>query len=189
MTNYADIVFMMIEPPARIISVHKIEDDKGYKDLLSLAKLKRLLIYNAKVVIKDGKTYASQPWIVDDNTIANVTNRPKEVSTKESPPEIRSAVAEDRLEVSPPTTDTHVCGVCGKKMSSASGLTLHMKSRHTDQDKLVVKQIVTKQTETSDEDSLRCPYCNKAMSSTSGRTLHVKGKHPESFKEYLKNLT
>lgn len=198
---YSKVAFLMIEPPSRVISTHQVKNRKDHKELIAKAKEKGLYLYYADVKCRDGKHYAVQPWIVDWET---VPKHPAEIAKREAQQqEAAKQEKEDAVE-----NDSLVCPYCSKQMSSTSGLTLHVKSKHPekfdkyqamertgpDEDEDVVDRASeAEDTEAENDQSqnqteLQCPFCKKKMTSTPGRTLHVKSKHPDRLEEYLETI-
>lgn len=182
---YTKVAFLMVEYPLRVVSTHQVKNRKEHKELIAKAKTKGLYLYYADVKCVDGKYYAVRPWVVDWETMPD---HPDDVAKREL-----QQTEEKELEA--PTS--LICPYCSKQMSSTSGLTLHIKSKHLDKldryqsisadEDDVIDRMSEVETEVENdlETDLKCPYCSKQMSSTSGRTLHVKSKHPDRFQEYF----
>ena len=88
---------IIVKPPAKIISKHKVKSKKQYAELLNEAIDAQCLLYYTNVTIIDGKPVPKLPWILDEKSIKD---------------------------------NGIVCEICGKRFSSKSGKTLHIKSRH-----------------------------------------------------------
>ena len=102
---------ILVRPPSRIISTHRIKSRSFYNKLIEESKSRRLLLYTTTIEIINGKPIPKQPWVLDDSTIDNIMHKETEITEK--------------------TKDTNlVCKKCGKRFKSQSGLTLHMKSKH-----------------------------------------------------------
>ncbi len=111
--SYDKIAFLLVKPPSRVISTHQIRNRKEHTALLKTAKEKKYFVYHADVERRDGKFFAIQPWIVDWESVDNIFDP----SGKNDAEEV-----EDTGKLS--------CPFCGKKCSSKSGLTLHLKTKH-----------------------------------------------------------
>lgn len=183
---YSKVVFVMVEPPSRVISTHKANDRKEHDDLISKAKQKGLYLYRADVIHRDGKQYAAQPWLIDRDTIVQ-----KPIPRSVPKPESDVPAQKDQPVQDQPEPSEFVCKYCSKSMSSSSGLTLHIKSRHPEKldqpedDVVDVIESTAAPQDSEDSDELKCPFCDKKVTSTPGRTLHVKNKHPERYEEYM----
>lgn len=110
--DYKSLVFALVKPPAKITQVRRLKNKSEHAVLLKDAAAKNLLVYYAEAVIKEGREYAKQPWRLDTDTVSNVT-------VSEQPQEQVESVGLQ-------------CPFCHKKMSSTSGITLHVKSKHPD---------------------------------------------------------
>lgn len=179
---YSETVFMMIEPPCRIISVHRVQDQKSHKDLIIKAKQKGLYLYRANVRNRNGKIFAIQPWLIEWDTVKEQQQETRSVEVEVVKEQLPDKVEDDK------PTDSFICPHCSKKMSSSSGLTLHIKSKHheTSDDDIVDRVEENKQAVENKQDGLQCPFCDKVTTSTPGRTLHVKNRHPERLEEYMR---
>ena len=149
--NYSDTAFLLIKPYSQsVISTHKCKNKQEHKDLISRAKSLGLHLYYAGVENLNGRYYAVQPFIIDWDSISDTNDESKDI------PDL-------------------TCPHCNKVCNSSSGLALHIKSRHSDDEVEAIDQDLNK---------FKCPYCDKIASSSSGKTLHIKNKHPEHFREY-----
>ena len=155
---YNSVAFLLVKPPSKVLGHFQIKNKKEHKDLLKKAITKKALVYYTDVFIKDGKYVASQPWVVDfdsvDSLFGSVHHYKPESNIKEVKPDkydpvITTAEVCAEEELTPPTDE---------------------KSQQTEM-----------------PDIFKCPFCNKEFKSTPGRTLHVKSKHPESYAEYIKD--
>lgn len=165
--DYETLAFFLVEQATnRKLSTHRCRDRRDHLRLLQIALERNCHLYYGTVVHRDGRYLVYPPLIVDFDSVP------------ELPKEKFMATA-------------FVCPHCDKKMSSASGRTLHIKNKHG----TIAKQSVPaakeapKPKETpqgSEPSSLKCPYCEKISTSAPGRTLHVKSKHPEKFADYSK---
>ncbi len=159
--DYSKTVFVAIEPPARIISVYHINDLAEHQKLANEVKTKGLCLYRADIKLSNGKNYVVQPWLLD-----------------------RLAISDKTIAVDQTKTDDLLCPICTKKMSSQSGLSLHMKSKHARVGKADDSIDITE----AKHNQIKCPFCDKIMTSTPGRTLHVKNKHRDRLDEYLRKF-
>lgn len=114
---YDRVAFLIVRPPATVVSSHQIRDRQEHVALLDKAKKKKYYVYYADVVQKNGKYYAVQPWIVDWESVDNIFGSPSEWGKDASTEELDDS-------------DQLCCPFCGKLMSSTSGRTLHVKSKH-----------------------------------------------------------
>jgi|CXWL01.1.fsa_nt_gi hypothetical protein len=110
--DYKSLVFALVKPPAKITQARRLKNKAEYAALLNEATTKNLLVYYAEALVKDGREYAKQPWRLDSDSMPNV-------NVVEQPQEQTEPVGLK-------------CPFCGKKMSSTSGITLHVKSKHPD---------------------------------------------------------
>lgn len=192
---YSKTAFLLVEPPSRVISAHQAKNRQDHKALIAKANVKGLYLYYADVKCRDGKYYAVKPWIVDWET---VPEHPEEIAKREAQQEKKKAKEATKEVPETPEQDSLTCPYCSKRMSSTSGLTLHIKSKHPDklnkhqtstmpdEDDVVSRASEVEEVGQSQSlDSLQCPFCDKKMTSTPGRTLHIKSKHPERLAEYL----
>lgn len=169
--QYNSVVFLLVDSHNKVISKHQITNKSEYTKLLDIAKKKRYYLYHADVKKVDDRFYVSDPWIVDWESVDNIHGSPDKVNYEEP---------DDPVEQE--NTDPLKCPQCGKICTSSSGLTLHIKNKHSSQ----LEDRSQNDKESSDNksqsdgesfDSLKCPYCNKLCTSSSGLTLHIKGKH------------
>jgi|2_EtaG_2_1085320.scaffolds.fasta_scaffold00215_38 hypothetical protein len=123
--DYASIALLLVKPPSRVLSSHRIKNKAEHTKLLEIAFKKQCLIYFASVAHRDGKYYAAQPWILDldsINALCEIDDTPKVEIKKEE----RGKKAED---IAPLTL---YCPYCDHPINSTPGRTLHIKSRHPD---------------------------------------------------------
>lgn len=120
--DYNNTAFVLIKPPTRIISTHKIKNKQQHIELIETALSKSCLLYYSGIVSRDGKNYASDPLLLDENTINTIVDQQHEPSTItiEDPPR----------DFEPKDADDLRCPFCNKKMSSTPGRTLHVKHKH-----------------------------------------------------------
>lgn len=152
-----NIATILVEPPARIISYHFIDDDKKMNELRLMARIRGLLIYFAKTKEINGKTYAQQPWMFDYHTL------------------------QDEEDTFSYKADEYSCPLCEKSFTSMSGFTQHIKSIHATYYIKTSKEAKTK-LDDSDSNDFKCPYCDKILNSSFGKTNHIRSKHPEKIK-------
>jgi len=195
--DYKTIVYIIVKPPSKIISAHKVGNKSEYDEILQKAKQGGNCLYYAETQTKNGKQYAKQPWTLDPSSVI----KPPEVLKKEV---IENKITEEPAKTSttPSTTPTStptsvseslhelVCD-CGKKCSSKSGFVLHQKI--CPYSKMLAKQLEPEAERKADvlkpeSAELSCPFCGKKISSTPGRTLHVKNAHNDKLDEYYKWL-
>src|SRR5687767_12041879 len=123
--DYATVAFLLVRPPAKVLSTHKLKNKAEHEALLEQAQSKHACVYYAVVERKGGKLLAKQPWTLDRSTIGNVKAPVVEVETALEAEPATAALAEkpeERL----------LCPYCKKPFSSTSGRTLHVKSKHPD---------------------------------------------------------
>ena len=208
--KYDNIAFVTMKPrSSKIVSSYRITSRKQHLELILHAKSKGLYLYFASTSVGDGgKVTLTSPLIVDWATIPDQEEivKPAVVKAKthtrdniDIDEETTKEAVEEVVEVVEIAKETEVtgfkCKYCAKTMSSSSGLTLHIKSKHRhlamqnnkdDDDDDVVD--IIKDDIINSSTSLFCPFCNKRLNSTPGRTNHVKSKHPEKLQEYMESL-
>ena len=113
--DYSSTVLLVIKPPSRVVSSHRVKDKSEHQKILKLAFEKQHLVYSASVEHRDGKYYAIQPWVVDWDSVNAL------YETNGS-----SKVKED----SKPAKNVLFCPYCDHKINSKPGRTLHVKSKH-----------------------------------------------------------
>lgn len=113
--DYSSFIFIMVEPPHRVITTHILETEEEYIKLVDTAKKKKLCLYFSEYKEINGKKYAQQPWLLDYNAITE----PKPISRSKSK-EVEIVDESNNL----------ICPYCKKQMSSSSGLTNHINSKH-----------------------------------------------------------
>lgn len=137
--NYEKVAFVLIKPPSTVVSTHRIDNRDKHDKLIRAARDQGLILYYAKVS-KRGQTYSTEgPLIADEDSVtmfqAGLTPTDKEetVSAGYTLP-TRPATPEPAVWVQPGTppdsNDDLRCPYCKSGMSSTSGLTLHVKSKH-----------------------------------------------------------
>jgi hypothetical protein len=112
--DYKNMAFVLIKPPARVISTHIIKNKKAHTELLDRAKEKGYCLYYAPVTRKDGRHVAKMPWILDRDSL---NHQPK------SEPEPKSEPVQDK-------PNALYCPYCDAEIKSTPGRTLHVKSKH-----------------------------------------------------------
>jgi len=127
--NYEKTAFVLIKPPSKVVSTHKINNRHEHIKLIETAKHNELLLYYSHVIKKGNKYYTDQPLIVDEESAKNYIDMFSDNTEKEDSVEVQPSV-----QVAPPITEERslVCPFCNKKMSSTPGRTLHIKSKHPD---------------------------------------------------------
>lgn len=189
--DYKTTVYIIVKPPAKIISAHKVANKSEYDEILQKARQNGNCLYYAEAQMRDGKQYAKQPWILDPNSVT----KPPEVLKKETVV-IEDKIIEDKTEGPTKAPESLrdesqlVCD-CGKVCSSKSGFVLHQKI--CPYSKMLAKQLEPEAEQKADvlkpgSTELSCPFCGKKVSSTPGRTLHVKNAHNDKLDEYYKWL-
>jgi hypothetical protein len=127
--DYNNTAFVLIKPPTRIISTHKIKNKQQHIELIETARSKSCLLYYSGIVNRDGKNYATDPLILDENTIITMVDQQLEpviITVEDKPGDFKAPKA-----ISPAVeTDDLRCPFCNKKMSSTPGRTLHVKHKH-----------------------------------------------------------
>lgn len=127
---YELVAFILVRPPSKVISTHKIHNKTEHSKLIEDAVSRGLYVYYADVQKADGKYYAKHPWIVDWDSVpeeGGIPNRPSKKTKKKT----KSEETEPR-KASPVSDDTLKCPFCGKIVSSTPGRTLHVKCKHPD---------------------------------------------------------
>lgn len=138
---YNSVAFILVKPPSKVLGHFQIKNKKEHKELLEKAKQKQALVYYADVIIRDGKYFASHPWVVDFDSVDQMYGpveeyKPESNIKDEKPTAYQEAedTVEEQVEEAPTTVvdDQLSCPFCGKKMNSTPGRTLHVKSKHPD---------------------------------------------------------
>jgi hypothetical protein len=129
--NLDKIAFVMVEPPARIISNHIVSNEDERLALVKSALKKGLILYFSDVRVKDGKYYASQPWMIDwDSVPNNLDNRVKIASKNKEMEKITDSEKTVSEESKVLDNGTIICPYCNKKMNSLFGRTNHVRGKH-----------------------------------------------------------
>ena len=126
--DYNNTAFVLIKPPTRVVSTHKLKNKQEHIELIETARNKSCLIYYSGIVNLAGKYYAQDPLILDENTIftsSNHQSEPIKIPIERQPDEQRQPPA-DEVE----SVDDLRCPFCNKKMNSTPGRTLHVKHKH-----------------------------------------------------------
>lgn len=110
--DFKHTAFILVKPPSRIVSQHRLKNNSEYQELLNKAIEAGHCLYFAPMEKRQGRLVAIQPWELNPDTIPRPTQA-------EPVPE-------------PVPTDQLCCPFCNKPMSSTSGRTLHVKSTHAD---------------------------------------------------------
>lgn len=124
--NYDKLIFILVEPPFRVISVHKINNEEDKQKLVNDAVKKGLLLYYSDVRQRDGKYYAAQPWLIDWASVPNDMGQRHKIAKKNSPPKEQYQTPTKTAE----SSDTIKCPYCNKKLNSIFGRTNHVKGKH-----------------------------------------------------------
>lgn len=161
-STYLNQIFILVEAPSRIVSTHKIKEEKEYNDLIKTAKNKKLCLYKADVIHTDGRYFAVQPW-----SLVYASILPDSKNRADNQDVIINIAANSGVTEAPKSKD----------MTVKSNDT-----RPNDATEIPKSNGIT----ANSAPNLTCQYCGKVMTSTPGRTLHVKSKHPEKFQEYAK---
>jgi len=183
--DYKTTVFIIVKPPSKIVSAHRVSNRSEHDDLLTKARQNSNCLYYASAVTKNGRQYAKQPWVLDLDSVVN----PPDVQKKEPVASSEPKTTESVVHVSEQLKQAQgefFCKTCGKKCSSKSGLTLHYKASKACSDEQDVKEQTAPETNVLKRESseLSCPFCDKKVTSKSGLTLHVKNAHPDRLEEY-----
>ena len=110
--NFNRTAFILVKPPSRIVSHHKIKTYAEHEELVAKAVDSGYCLYSAPMTKKNGKYIATQPWLLDVTTIPqNLHVEEEQIPDK-------------------PKSDQLCCPFCDKPMNSTSGRTLHVKSNH-----------------------------------------------------------
>ena len=112
--------FIVVKPPSRIISQHKLKTDTEYAELVGKAREVGHCLYSAPMMKRDGKYYATQPWQLHPDTIPQESRA--EVTEVVEVAQVPGQTQPDQL----------CCPFCNKLISSTAGRTLHVKSNHPD---------------------------------------------------------
>lgn len=124
--EYEKLAFVLIKPPSKVVSTHRVKNRKEHISLIEAAKNQTLLLYYAHVKKKGNKFYVNEPLIVDDESAKNYLGslvdvaNDVEVEVKHKPALSDSIIDGQSL----------VCPFCHKKMTSTPGRTLHIKHKH-----------------------------------------------------------
>jgi pyridoxine/pyridoxamine 5'-phosphate oxidase len=126
MANYKNMAFVLIKPPATVVSTKKINSQNEHDILVQKALDKGLLLYYAKIEKRKGIEFAKQPWCLVESSIpkdgVKVTRRKVKIST-ETDSDFKSEIDNSK---------NIFCPYCKKILGSTSGRTLHVKSEHPD---------------------------------------------------------
>jgi len=123
--NYDKVAFVLIKPPSTVISTHRIDNRDKHDKLIRAARDQGLILYYAKVS-KRGQTYCTEGPLIADEDSVNMYEAGLTPTDKVESVEIPKTVAGTPLDSN---GDLH-CPYCKSEMSSTSGLTLHIKSKH-----------------------------------------------------------
>jgi hypothetical protein len=140
--DYSGIAFLIVKPPSRVVSTHRVRNKTEHKQLLEKAFKKQCFLYMASVEHRDGKYYAVQPWVIDWDSVnalyetdgtpkVEFKDKPKPVKKKLSKKERDAGVAAANKPSKPEKTGLY-CPYCDHKINSTPGRTLHVKSKHPD---------------------------------------------------------
>lgn len=130
---YDELAFVLVKPPSRVISTHKVTNRSEHVDLIKMAQKRGLFLYYATVEQRENKYYAKQPWIVDWESVPEDGVPKVQPKRTAPPPPDPEPDEEPESDDSVETTDDGLsCPFCGKTMSSTPGRTLHVKSKHPD---------------------------------------------------------
>lgn len=124
--NYDELAFILIRPPATVVSSHRIKNRQQHTSLLETAKNNNLLLYYSHATKKDSKYIVDEPLIIDEESAKNFKK------TKSSKDEVEKQVTKTQTPISKeqqPDIDLR-CPFCNKKMTSTPGRTLHVKHKH-----------------------------------------------------------
>ena len=132
---YSQTIFLMIEPPSRIVSVCRINCRKEHDDLILKAKQKKLCLYRANVISNGDKHYAVQPWLIEWDTVTCKSDIQQKQPDKqfEKQPRKQPEKLEDRQQDDDSVMESMAelkCPFCDKKVTSTPGRTLHVKNKH-----------------------------------------------------------
>lgn len=107
-----------------------IKNKDQYAQLISEAKSKKLYLASTEFVKRDNKFYQST-LIIDWNSIPDKDNMKEYKPTKIQSSYDRSHIENSKLAKKPESTSEKLlCPYCNKTMTSTSGRTLHIKSKH-----------------------------------------------------------
>jgi len=112
--DFKATAFILVKPPSRIISQHKLKNVAEYQDLLDKAIASNYCLYSAPIVKRNGTYIAIQPWQLHMDTIPRLDVSEEEPITVSAEP------------------DQLCCPFCDKPVASTPGRTLHVKSNHAD---------------------------------------------------------
>lgn len=136
-SQYANIIFLLIDPIS-MRSVGKgilLKSKEQYTQLLERAKDKKLYLATCEyTTAEDGKMVLS-PMVMDWDSIPDKQYQSDTVKS----PKIKQStynrdhIHPDKMSKQQPTTDKlFSCPYCNKTMTSLSGRTLHIQSKHPD---------------------------------------------------------
>lgn len=128
-TNFDKVVYIMIEPPFRVISTHRIQSDEERIKLINDSIKKGLLLYFTDIRARDGKYYAAQPWLIEWASVPNDMSGRSKTAKKyiESDKNIEKQV------INPEEQSSSLkCPYCNKVLNSKFGRTNHVKGKHQD---------------------------------------------------------
>lgn len=126
--DYDTVVFAIMKPRSRVVSTHRARNKKDHRKILDLAFKKQCFVYTAGVKKRNGKYYASLPWLIDwdsvDALYDELTGKPKVEFKNDDIKSVKKKKAKEREK------PTIFCPFCDHKISSTPGRTLHVKSKH-----------------------------------------------------------
>lgn len=118
--DYANIVFAVVKPPGRIIEFRQFQNKSQHQQFVREVIERGLCLYYAPATKRGNTHYATQPWILDESTIPQIT------------PERKRAIDNKKPIAVPDSPAGFPCPYCKAVPSSNAGRTLHVKSKHSD---------------------------------------------------------
>jgi hypothetical protein len=109
------IIYALVKPPSKIICVCK-EKDCSKEELIQTCSEKGLLLYQSHLLSENNP---AQPWSLVWDSVG---------LKKPDKQQVRAVVEE-------PADSGLFCPYCNKKFSSESGRTLHIKAKHSDEER------------------------------------------------------
>jgi len=132
--DYSSIALLIVKPPSRVVSTHRVRNRKEHKEILDKAFEKQCFVYFATVEHRDGKYYAIQPWVIDWDSVDALYNEdgtPKvEFTDKPEPVKKKLTKADRDKKVTEANKPSLFCPYCDHSINSTPGRTLHVKSKH-----------------------------------------------------------
>lgn len=113
--DYTSIALVLVDPKKQPVA-YRVKNRTEHAQILQKAKRRKCYIYFADVAVdEEGHSHAIQPWVIDWESVDNIHGPPENLGK-----DLKSIKTASKL----------CCPFCGKKCTSTSGLTLHLKAKH-----------------------------------------------------------